>query len=249
MKNPKYLIRPFLRRLGRDLIVYDHLHHPMAREAKLLKTYNIDMVLDIGANTGQYAQELRALGYEGHIVCFEPMQIAFAQLNQWAKTDNKVTAVNTAIGESDGEIVFNIAGNSTSSSVLEMLPSHTDAVPESITKNKETVTITRLDTLFDQYCKAHHKILLKIDTQGYEMSVLAGAESSLKKIQALQLEMSFVPLYEGQALFHEVYNYVLQKDFQIVDINPMFIHPETGEVLQVDAMFRAPKTIQTQQTI
>jgi len=240
MKNPKYLIRPILRKLGRDLVVYSHTHHPVARHAKLLENYKIDMVLDIGANTGQYAQSLRELGYKGNIVCFEPLSAAFAELKQWAEQDGQTIAVNSAIGDFEGEVELNVAGNSVSSSVLEMLPSHIDAAPNSRMTNKEKVAISRVDTIFDRYCSSQDKTLLKIDTQGYEMSVLLGAETSLSKIRALELEMSFVALYEGQALFHDIYLWLLQKGFKMVDIDPMFIHPDTGEVLQVDGLFRAP---------
>jgi len=240
MKNPKYYIRPFLRRFGRDLVVYHHMHHPMARRAKLLETYGIDMVVDIGANTGQYASSLRELGYKGEIVSFEPLTAAYAKLKQWAEQDGHATAINFAIGDADGEVEFNVAANSTSSSVLVMLPSHTEAAPHSKTQGKENVAMTRLDSVFDKYCSSQHKTLLKIDTQGFEMPVLAGSETSLGKVRALQIEMSFVPLYHGQALFHDVYAYLINKGFQMVDIDPMFIHPDTGEVLQVDSFFRAP---------
>ena len=242
MKNPKHLIRPFLRKLGRDLVVYSPTHHPMARQAKLLDTYKIDLVLDIGANTGQYAQELRELGYKSNIVCFEPMLAAYTQLKQWAEQDEKTLVVNSAVGDFDGEIEFNLAANSVSSSILDILPSHTDVAPDSKITNKETVTIIRLDSVFDKYCTAEQNILLKIDTQGYEMSVLKGAGISLTKIRALQLEMSFVPLYKGQALFHDIYLWLLEKGFQMVEITPMFINPDTGEVLQVDGIFRSQRT-------
>jgi FkbM family methyltransferase len=243
MENPKYLIRPFLRRFGRDLVVYNHMHHPMARRAKLLKTYDINLVVDIGANTGQYARSLRELGYKGDIVSFEPLSAAFAKLKQWAEQDGRAVAINSAIGDSDGEVEFNVAANSTSSSVLDMLPSHSEAAPHSKIKDKEKVAIARLDSVFDNYCPSQNKTLLKIDTQGFEMSVLSGAEISLGKVQALQIEMSFVPLYKGQALFHDIYAYLINKGFQMVDIDPMFIHPNTGEALQADGFFRAPDAI------
>jgi FkbM family methyltransferase len=240
MKNIKYLFRHFLRRLGRDLVVYNHIHHSMARRAKLIETYGIDMVVDIGANAGQYASGLREHGYKGDIVSFEPLSEAYSRLKLWADQDGQAVAVNSAIGDSEGVIEFNVAANSTSSSVLDMLPSHSDAAPYSQIQGKEQVAITRLDSVFDKYNSPQHKTLLKIDTQGYEMSVLAGAEATLGKVRALQIEMSFVPLYEGQALFHEVYAYLINKGFRMVDIDPMFIHPDTGEVLQVDGFFRAP---------
>lgn len=239
MKKLKHYIRPILRHFGRDLVVYNHQQHPMARRAKLLDTYNIDLVVDIGANSGQYGRSLREIGYKGRIVSFEPLAEPFSRLKQWADEDGRVIAINSAIGDTDGEVEFNVAGNSTSSSVLEMLPSHAEAAPHSKMQGKELVKIARLDSVFGEYYSGG-KTLLKIDTQGFEMAVLSGAEVTLGKVDALQIEMSFIPLYQGQALFIDVYTYLISKGFRMVDIDPMFVHPETGEMLQADAFFRAP---------
>lgn len=237
MKKPKHYIRPLLRKFGRDLIVYDHLHHPLARRAKLISFNNIDVVIDIGANRGQYARELRGAGYDGKIISFEPLSNAFVELEQWSRNDGNSIAINKAVGDRDGEIEFNIAANSTSSSVLDMLPAHTNAAPHSSIIGTEKVKITRLDSIYEEFCPTGQKVLLKIDTQGYEMSVLEGSANSLVKVTALQLEMSFVRLYKGQVLFIEMLAYLEARGFKLVDINPMFIHPQSGEVLQVDGFF------------
>ena len=238
--NPKHLIRPILRRFGRDLVPYNHFNHPMARRAKLMETYHIDMVLDVGANIGQYASELREGGYRGKIVSFEPMGREFVLLKQLAKRDGNINAVHSAVGDQDGTVEFNIAANSTSSSILEMLPSHTDAAPDSAIQAKEVVPIARLDSIYDDHCTGQMNTLLKIDTQGFEMSVLEGAKESILKVQAIQIEMSLVPLYKEQVLFADLALWLKVRGFHMVDINPMFVHPRTGEVLQVDGIFRAP---------
>ena len=240
MKTLKKLIKPVFRKLGRDLVVYNHLLHPVARRAKLLETYNTDLVLDIGANTGQYARGLRELGYRGKIVSFEPLSAAYLDLKKWADKDRNAVAVNSAIGNIDGNVEFNVAGNSTSSSILDILPEHTSAAPESAFIAKETVSLRRLDSVYNKYCSSNDSILLKIDAQGYEMHVLEGAKKVLDLISSLQIEISLVPLYKGQLLFIDVVSWLMERGFQLVDIEPIFVHAKTGEVLQVDCFFRAP---------
>jgi len=231
-------IRLLCRKMGRDLVPYHPLHHPLARRAKLFQTYAIDVVFDIGANVGQYAQELREIGYAGRIVSFEPLSAAFRDLQRWAQADRRCIAVNAAVGERDGSVELNIAQRSTSSSVLEMLPSHVRAAPESAFRDKELVRIVKLDSVFDNYCSVSDRVYLKIDTQGFEKHVLDGARCSLPKVQAVQVEMSLIPLYAGQLLFAELFEYLTACGFAMVALEPVFIDPASGEVLQFDGIFR-----------
>ena len=79
--------------------------------------------------------------------------------------------------------------------------------------------------------------MLKIDVQGFEKKVLAGAEASLQKIKIIQLEMSLVPLYQNEWLFHEVLEYLTQKGFQLYSLENGFFNKETGQLLQADGIF------------
>jgi FkbM family methyltransferase len=235
-------VRLFCRKMGRDLLPYDPVHHPLARRAKLFQTYGIDLVFDIGANTGQFAQELRETGYAGRIVSFEPLSTAFRDLQRWARADGDWMAVNAAVGQRDGTIELNIAENSTSSSILEMLPSHLRAEPQSAFKDKERVRIIKLDSVFDDYCSASNRAYLKIDVQGFEEQVLEGARCTLPKFHALQVEMSLIPLYAGQPLFADLLEYLTERGFAMVGLEPVFIDPASAEVLQVDGIFRRVAT-------
>ncbi len=230
-------IRLLCRKMGRDLVPYHPLHHPLARRAKLFQTYGIDIVFDIGANAGQFAQELRETGYAGRIVSFEPLSAAFRDLQRWAQADGRCIAVNAAVGERDGSVEINIAASSVSSSVLEMLPAHLRAAPESAFRDKELVRMVKLDSVFDNYCSISDRAFLKIDTQGFEKHVLDGAQCSLPKVQAVQFEMSLIPLYAGQALFADLFEYLTVRGFLMVALEPAFIDPASGEVLQVDGIF------------
>ncbi|MDJ0524424.1 MAG: FkbM family methyltransferase [Microcystis sp. M53600_WE12] len=87
--------------------------------------FSVDLVFDVGANIGQYAKLLRELGYSGRLVSLEPLSSAYSRLKAISKKDQLwEIAPQTAIGNQEGEIIINIAGNSYSSSALPMLDAH-----------------------------------------------------------------------------------------------------------------------------
>lgn len=237
-KSLESLIRQTANRFGIDI----HRHHPeasdMGRLALMLAYREIDLVLDVGANTGQFAKSLREAGYTRRLVSFEPLSSAYAQLLHASRNDAQwEIAPRTAIGDHEGGIVMHIAGNSVSSSILRMLDSHTSAAPDSAYTGTEHAPLSRLDTAAKNYIKSGMAPFLKIDTQGYEDRVLDGASELLNRARGLQLELSFVSLYEGQKLFDELVERLRKLGFTIWAIRPGISDPLTGRMLQVDVTF------------
>ena len=199
---------------------------------------NFDVVIDVGGNVGQFGRVLRhELGYEKKIVSFEPMAKAFEKLNSCAKDDPNWTAWNCALGNSNGSNTINVAGNSASSSLYDMLPRHSDAAPYSAMVGHEAIDVKKLDDVFDEITQPSDKILLKIDTQGYEAEVLAGATESLKHVAALQLELSLSPLYEGAPLLEDLIAQARRHGFAPYWFLHGFRNPETLQLLQIDGLF------------
>jgi hypothetical protein len=145
------------------------------------------------------------------------------------------------VGEQDGEITINIAGNSASSSIREMLDSHREAAPHSAYVGTETVPIARLDALTAGLL-AGAATLLKIDTQGYEAQVMAGGPATLAAARAVQVELSLLPLYKGQASLEEMLALMAGHGLVLWAIWPGFADPVTGRVLQAEAVFARPDT-------
>ena len=238
----KKTIKKLSRSLGIDLKRYNVQTSEDARMQQLLDYHKIDLVLDVGANVGQYAKSLRDLGYSGRIVSFEPLSSAYSQLKTASKKDLLwEIAPQTAIGNQEGEIIINIAGNSQSSSALPMLDAHLESAPESAYSGSETVKLSRLDTLAKDYIKSETKsIFLKIDVQGLEKQVLEGATAILPLVKGIKLELSLVPLYEGQVLFKEMIDIIEKLGYELYGIEPGFTAEKTGRMLQMDGIFFKP---------
>jgi len=209
----------------------------MQNRIKLLKHFNIVTILDVGANTGQFAYYTRKMGYQNRIVSFEPLSSAFAILNQFAKNDRNWQIENCAIGNQDGEIEINVSQNSQSSSILNMMPEHVQSAPDSAYMGKEKVEIHNIDSIISEYTDNLEQTYLKIDTQGFEKNVLMGAKESLKTIKGLQLELSLVELYQGETLITEMLNLIKELGFTIFSLEPGFYDKNTGQLLQVDGIF------------
>ena len=205
---------------------------------KQLEYNKIDLIFDIGANTGQFSSMIFKLGYKGKIVSFEPLTSAYTKLTDRSKSfGNWRVAEKCAVGEEDGEIEINISKNSISSSILKIKEEHISAAPDSKFIGSEKIKVYKLDTIADKYISGEKNIFLKIDTQGFEEKILNGAEKFLNKIKGMLVETSLVPLYEGQALFPQIYDRVTKRGFELYGVQPAFINKETGRMLQIDAVF------------
>src|SRR5262245_257178 len=222
----KHELRKRLWSVGYDLSRFDPASHPIARRRQLLMQLRIDVVLDVGANVGQWAGELRdEVGFEGGIRSFEPMRAAFERLENRAAGDADWQVFNFGFGDESGERVIHVSANSYSSSLLEMLPAHEQAAPESKVVGHETVTVKTLDEVFEDVCSPADRVFLKIDTQGYEGRVLHGAQRSLARIDAVQLEMPLVPLYEGELAFVELVRLLQDAGYELVALEQGFNDP------------------------
>ena len=235
----KSQINKFFHRFGVDVRGYPQ--RQVRNRMLLLKTFGIQTVLDVGANVGQYATEIRANGYGGMIHSFEPLSQAYQQLAGKAAADTQWTAHHFALGDSAKSLSINIANNSASSSFLPMHHDHTSAAPEVSYVNQETVRVQTLDETWTSLNVAHAPVYLKVDTQGFEHAVLQGGTRALKQhITGVQLEMSLTELYEGEMLYHEMISYLAGFGFRLYSVEPGLSNHQTGELLQMDGIFYKP---------
>mgnify|MGYP003640820337 CR=1 FL=1 len=232
MRALKAAVKEAFRAVGLDVSIISN-QPPTA-----LLHHHIDLLFDVGANTGQYALQSRKGGYKGRIISFEPLPDAHATLLAKSKKDTLWTIhERCAIGSAPGVAEINISKNSYSSSLRKMLSSHSSAAPESLYIGKAKTNVIALDSVFESYSKPNDRVFLKIDTQGFETEVLNGVCGHLRNVCVVQLELSVIPLYENQDLYRYYLDFFEKNGFVLWSLVPGFFHPGTGQLLQFDAVF------------
>lgn len=226
-------LRLLVNRAGYD-VTRDHFKH---RFVHSLQYAGIDTVLDVGANIGQFGAQLRRAGFTGRIHSVEPLQDAFGGLQREAARDPGWTAQRSLVSDQPGSMRMNVSGNSVSSSILPMLSRHATAAPDAQYVGTELVSATTVDAIVAEQGLRPERTLLKIDVQGYEAQVIAGATHTLSRFAAVRTEMSLVPLYEGQALMPEMIELLTGHGFELWYVEPGFIEPESRRLLQLDGLF------------
>ncbi len=234
----KQTLARFARRTGYDIMPFDPRCSSLARRKLLFKFVDPDVVLDVGANTGQFANELRNdIGFGGRICSFEPLREPFGVLQALSAKDPKWSIFNFGLGDLIGQATINVAANSESSSLLTMLSAHMEAAPGSRFVATEEIAVRTLDSVFEDVRQPGECAYLKIDTQGYEGRVLEGGERSLASIDTIQVEMPLTPLYDGEWAFGQLFEFMLGKGYEMVGLEPAFADPQTGRLLQVDGIY------------
>jgi len=209
----------------------------LARRLQILHDNGVTVVLDVGANRGQFASELRIGGYEGRIVSFEPLATAYAALQQAAAGDALWDTLRLALSDSDGEAELHVSENAVSSSLLDMEARHLDAAPKSRYVATERVPQTRVDAIEDELRLGGDGVYLKLDVQGSEAKAFEGARDTLPQVVAIETELSLVPLYRDQFLFREMLDLLDDAGYDLVSLEPAYADPRNGHVLQVDGIF------------
>jgi FkbM family methyltransferase len=225
---------PVSSRFAKDVWPMDHLQ----RHSVLMRDRHINLVLDIGANKGQYGMSLRqTIGYRGRIISFEPLRDAFAILQRAAAADPLWECHNIAFGDCDGTATINISANSHSSSLLPA-SARTLKIESSVGYvGTQKIVVHRLDTMLDQFARPDDNIFLKVDTQGYELKILNGALGVINRFALIQLETSFFEVYQGETLIGDMLKILDYIGYRVVSIEPGWEDPVTGELLQADFIF------------
>lgn len=158
----------------------------------LLKELNVNCILDVGANHGQFAHDLRGIGYRGHIISFEPIHREFASMAKLFASDTKWMGYQMALGSEEKIVKINIPRLTVMSSILKSIKIE----PET---ECQEIEMKRLDTLFPLLIKhiQSPRVFLKMDTQGFDLEVFKGGQGCIDNIVGLQSELSIIPLYEN----------------------------------------------------
>jgi FkbM family methyltransferase len=228
----KYLIQSLVRKIGLDVRRVGDAVDTSA----YLANRNIDIVLDVGANVGQFAGMIRRKGYKGRIISFEPVSAAFTTLRNVAKDDGNWEVQKLALGEAEGTNEINVSRNTQFSSIATLTRAAITFDPAAATVTKETISICTLDNI----CKnLAGNIFLKIDTQGFEKQVLLGGARTLPGLKGILMELPIVHLYEGIWKLEDALKYMNLVGFVPAQISPVNYHPKDRmSLVEVDCLFR-----------
>jgi FkbM family methyltransferase len=219
--------------MGYELRQYTPLRSFAAARDALLR--EVDAVVDVGANAGQYGELLRAGGYRGRLVSLEPVSEAYEELRRRAAADGAWEAVRVAVSDSDGELTLNVTDDSRSSSALPRNERFADK-PGWAPRESRTVPARRLDGLVDELLRPGERAFLKVDVQGYERQVLDGAGAALGRFDGIELELSVTALYEGQPSLAEMLPLLAERGFRPVSLDPILLDDD-GLLMELDGLF------------
>lgn len=227
-----FLFHPF----GLHLSSWSPARDEYARVLGVVREKGITTIIDVGANNGQFAQGMLRQGFAGAIHSLEPQSKVYGRLQANARRHPSWTvAERCALGDQAGELVLNISRNTYSSSLLGNTELNLRAAPATTYVDQETVRVRRLDE-WARSVGVGGRLLLKIDTQGYELKVLQGASGIMSEIHGILVECSLVPLYDGQPLLARMVAFLDAAGFSVVDILPGLRDPRSGRFLGLDLL-------------
>jgi FkbM family methyltransferase len=208
---------------------------PAIEHERLLKTLRCATVVDIGANRGQFALVTRHCLPHARLICFEPLSAPAERFRNVFGGDPLVCLHRVAIGRQSGEATIHVAGRDGSSSLLPITELQASLFPGTAEVRTETVEVAPLEKLVTRD-ELVAPALLKIDVQGYELNTLYGCESLLGEFDFVYVECSFVELYRGQALAHDVCAYLGEHGFRLAGVYNLRCDSE-GRSIQADFLF------------
>jgi FkbM family methyltransferase len=230
-KHRGYEVIPFWKM--HEISLVNHLR-------KVLELYNVKVVIDVGANKGQFHDLLRQdIGFRGQILSFEPVSRYYDLLMTQSSKDSAWKIFNFALGSERGEAEINVTQSPGLNSFLAPRNDVVDGYwQEGSILGVEMVQIKTLDEVLAVVgldCSTTN-VYLKLDTQGFDLEVLKGAKESLPKICGLQTEASIRPIYEGMPTYIEVVNFLTQAGFDISGMFPV-THDDSLRVIEFDFLF------------
>ncbi len=213
-----------------DLDLYCNL------DMRWFRCLDINTVIDIGANVGQFSILIHEILPKCNIYAFEPLNDCYKKLREKMSEISRLKAYNLALGDTKGVLEFYSNYFSPSSSALPMADLHKQNFPFTEQTELVQVKLTTLDSAA-QNIELLDNILINIDVQGYEDKVIRGGVRTIRRAKVLIIETSFRPLYERQLLFKDIYDSLICEGFDYVGSLQQLKSPIDGSTLQEDSLF------------
>ena len=208
---------------------------PAVEHIGLIRRTAPDLVLDAGANRGQFSLAVRRATRGAQIIAFEPLDSAADLLAETFRDDDRFTLRRVALGAELATAEMQVTASDDSSSLLQVGSTQIDLFPTSRVVDTQEVSVTTLDEELADV-QLLNRTMLKIDVQGGEFALLKGARKSLQAIRHIYVELSFVDLYVGQSLASEVVAWLAEEGFELVDVENL-TRARQREAVQADFLF------------
>lgn len=200
-----------------------------------LQKKNLQAVLDIGANIGQFAQRIHEILPQAKIFSFEPILSCYNELVKNTSSLN-IQTFHFALGEKEEQVSINISHHSPSSSLLEMADLHKKVFAGTETEKTEQIIVKRLDDIASSL-QLPERFMVKIDVQGFEDRVIRGGTETIAKATVVVIEVSFQELYHQQVLFDGIYKQLVNLGFSFIGNWSQAKNPTDGSILYAEAIF------------
>lgn len=204
---------------------------------QLTQDLDVEWLLDVGANRGQFGQLMRRAGFHRHIVSLEPVSDAFVALQSVAAPDPLWTVEQMAVGAEPDTQTIHVSQNSVSSSFLPMGDRHLELYASSAYTRDEEVEVTTVEALVARHNIDPRRTMLKADVQGLESAVLDGAGRALSDYAIVELELSLLELYEGQELLPELVSRLTSAGFVLWTFFPAYVDRVNKRMWWADGLF------------
>jgi len=200
----------------------------------VLENCDFDLLIDVGANSGQFALMVRSGNSSVPIVSFEPIASEAKKFQDVFRGDSMTELRVFALGEKTETRTIHISRRADSSSLLPIGDLQIEIFPSTEEVGTEEVSVVTLNDL-EEIWGGSSRAFLKIDVQGFELSVLRGGNRALKNCAFVYVECSEVALYDGQALSGEVSEYLRDAGFHLVQrCNETVVN---GGLVQADYLY------------
>jgi FkbM family methyltransferase len=230
------LLRGVCHLLGYELIKARKSPSLRSHLKNIFDRYRIDVVLDVGANLGQFATMIRKAGYRGRIYSFEPVTASFERLLAAARGDDQWHVFKLGLGDQQARLDINLSRSSDLNSLLAASDYGKTRYPKIEANARETIEIDTLDHFMaSNDIPGNARIFLKMDTQGYDLKVFDGARNSLGRVSALLSELSLIPIYENAPHWLDALACYERGGFRVSGLYPVSRNSDLS-VIEVDCV-------------
>jgi len=234
-------MRNLMRRAGFDVVRWPRRPDDVLDWAlrAVLRARDINCVVDVGGNRGNFGQLVRTLGYTGRIISFEPSPSTLPALSAVAARDAQWEVRPVGLSAKPGTAELRLHEGPELDSLLSALPGVVEQIPMIAEVGTAMVELSTLEIEYPSIVAGLDapRILLKSDTQGHDAEVLLGAKGLPPEIVAVLVELSAQPIYGGQPRMTKVMDILLDDGFTPVAFQPVFQSSDGLRLFEVDGLF------------